>query len=58
MRRAILPVLTAASFFIFGVLSVLNLEDSTRVVREYEDGSGVLSDGRTFCIHGELCEER
>lgn len=54
--------LRVVSLFLgFLLLIALILETTngeTEVVLEYEDGSGVLSDGRSFCINNEPCEER
>lgn len=34
-----------------------DLQRRPRVVEEWEDGSGLLSDGRSFCIAGEPCDD-
>lgn len=58
MRKEVALILVVCGALTMATIQLLgdNLT-SVRVEREYEDGSGVLSDGRTFCIKDELCDE-
>jgi hypothetical protein len=40
------------------VIKLGDLQRATCVEAIYEDGSGTLSSGQTFCLKGELCEGR
>lgn len=48
-----ITLLIASVFLAF--LAVLQFEQAQPTV--FEDGSGVLSDGRTFCIHHAPCDD-
>lgn len=50
-------VVLLLGFFLIVMLEVFEIQQKRTIIQvEYEDGSGVLSDGRMFCIKGELCE--
>lgn len=53
-KRLISLILVPA--LIGAVLGWFLFPKELRVTRLFEDGSGTLSDGRSFCIAGELCE--
>lgn len=58
-ERVVLLVVAVVVAYLAAVLSgAFDAPKPTRpsVVAVYEDGSGVLSDGTTFCQHGGLCE--
>lgn len=55
-RQVLRTFLWMAVPFLFGWCVLSPLVTQPRVTRFYEDGSGELSDGRSFCIAGELCD--
>lgn len=65
MRKNLRPVLAfafgawalVAAGFAGGYVTAYVTADKPASVVVYEDGSGVLPDGRAFCISGGLCED-
>jgi hypothetical protein len=52
------PMMMLGAFIASSIGVICDDEPTATIEVEYEDGSGVLSDGRQFCIDGELCEAR